>query len=617
MSATRIVNTFQEDSETQPHAVMAAYTDRLDELQARLAATQIARSHALIATLGCVTLFVLLLAVALIHASYLPAFSAIFALGALQCYLRYGRLGERWKKLAQQCDYFERGIARLTDAWQGKGESGLDFAREHHLYQADLNVLGRGSLFELLCTTRSKAGAERLACYLLDPVELSETKQRQEAVRELRNRSALREEMDLLGKYRLQDCNTQIFKEWFSLPLLAIHRAVSLLLLASSSASLLLGIGIFAKIFLWSQWLPLVGLLVAMQLGVGGILLRKTRPQIQKLRLLTEAFTVLRQGVDLMQRQCFHSPKLDALVQRVRAKDASSQIRKVERLIRAFDQREKAQFLLPSMFLAVGTQLALAVDRWRSQHQEDFAGWFDAWAEFEALQAIAGYAFEQSGRVFPEFVEGSSLFEAKDLGHPLLAADGCVGNDAALNRHARFYLISGSNMAGKSTFLRSIGLNTIVALAGGPVRAAEARLSCFTVCASLMITDSLLDGRSKFLAEVERLSEIIACTRTGKPVLFLIDEILSGTNSQDRRTASEIVIETLLAGGAVGALSTHDLALAEIAGDPALHGALVCMESSNPDRPLDFDYRVRPGISRQSNALAIVRMMGIHPLSPQ
>ncbi|HUZ97378.1 MAG TPA: hypothetical protein VMU57_20940 [Edaphobacter sp.] len=568
------------------------------------------RLLSLAALVGSFGLSAFLIILALSHAAFPIAFSIVAALGGLYFYLQYDRTGEQWKRLAQQRDYFERGIARLTDDWQGNGVDGLDFAREGHLYQSDLNVLGKGSLFELLCTTRSQVGAERLASYLLDSVGQEEATLRQEAVKELRDETALREEIFRLGKYRLQDCSGESFKDWLNLPRLAVPRAVSILVLISSSATLLLGLGIFARIFLWSQWIPLLALLVAIQLGVAGALLRKTRPQIAKLRLLADALPLLRHGVALMQRQRFNSPKLSALVRRVSARDASFQIRKVERLILAFDQREKPQFLYLSMLLAAGTQLALAVDRWRSQYQEDFIGWLDAWAEFEALNALAGYAYEQPGCVFPELAEGASTFEAKQLGHPLLPVDVCVGNDVLLNHRSRLYLVSGSNMAGKSTFLRAIGLNTVVALAGGPVRASSARLSCFTVCASLAITDSLADGRSKFMAEVERIKNMIACTETGRPVLFLIDEILSGTNSEDRRIAAEAVVKALLTGGAVGALSIHDLALAEIADDTA-GGVLVCMESSCADSPLKFDYRLKPGVARQSSALAIVRMMGI------
>ncbi len=154
----------------------------------------------------------------------------------------------------------------------------------------------------------------------------------------------------------------------------------------------------------------------------------------------------------------------------------------------------------------------------------------------------------------------------------------------------------------------------VIAFAGGPVRASQARLSCLVDCASLAITDSLLEGKSKFLAEVERLSETISLSRSGEPVLFLIDEILSGTNSRDRKSAAETVIRTLLAAGAIGGVSTHDLALAEITDNLALAGVLVHMESQDPSRPLEFDYVLKPGISKNSNALAIVRMMGIPDL---
>jgi DNA mismatch repair ATPase MutS len=186
-----------------------------------------------------------------------------------------------------------------------------------------------------------------------------------------------------------------------------------------------------------------------------------------------------------------------------------------------------------------------------------------------------------------------------------------VCNDVSLGLESRFYLITGSNMAGKSTFLRSIGLNAVMAFAGGPVRASSARMTSLTVCASLALTDSLMEGRSKFFAEVNRLGKMVCCARMGKPVLFLVDEILSGTNSKDRKAVAEDVIKSLLNEGAIGALSTHDSALAEIGAAPALQGSLIHMESENADDPLDFDYRVKPGISTRSSALAIVKMIGV------
>jgi len=312
-----------------------------------------------------------------------------------------------------------------------------------------------------------------------------------------------------------------------------------------------------------------------------------------------------------MEHQQFRSAKLRGLVERLRSRNAEPRIRKLERMVHAVSRREDLFLYGFSMWLAAGTQLVLAIERWRSEHQKDFEDWLDAWAEFEALNALGCYAYEHPDDGFPELLDGDARFEAEGLCHPLLPRDGGVGNCVALNDSTAFYVISGSNMAGKSTFLRALGLNAILATAGAPVRALSARLTVFNVCASISIADSLVEGKSKFVAEVERLRETIRLTATDRPVLFLIDEILSGTNSRDRRIAAESVIEALVAGGAVGALSTHDLALTEIAEDPNLHGLNMHMQSENAEEPLEFDYSVKPGIVRQTNALAIVRMMGI------
>jgi DNA mismatch repair ATPase MutS len=320
---------------------------------------------------------------------------------------------------------------------------------------------------------------------------------------------------------------------------------------------------------------------------------------------------VLRQGVQLIERQQFHCAKLCDLVERLRSRNAASVIRKLERLLVVVERR--GDFILYgfSLWLAAGTQLVLAIERWRAAHQSHFENWLDDWAEFEALNALACYAYEHPDDAFPELLCGRARFEAEGLCHPLLPRYCGIGNCVALNDSTAFYVVSGSNMAGKSTYLRTLGLNAILASAGAPVRALNARLSVFRVGASISIADSLLEGKSKFLAEAERLRETIRLTATGVPVLFLIDEILSGTNSRDRRIAAQAVIEALVAGGAVGVLSTHDLALTEIAENQVLRGFNVHMQSENPREPLEFDYRVKPGILRQTNALAIVRMMGI------
>ena len=591
--------------------VVTEYSDKLETFQSEIFNSQLRQYRMLAALAGLAILFAALFSMTLVTKAAPAIFLAVPCIGISWVIQQYGRSRRASAHFAQQCGFYERGIDRMTGNWRGKGIIGKEFARDNHLFQNDLNIIGDGSLFELLCTTRSEAGAERLACYLLDPAELEETKARQEAVLELRDATALREEIAVLGKYQFQECRAHTLRDWLGAPVLRVHRAIPAFLLVSSSVSLLFAFLCFVMLCSWIQLASLLISLLITQTSICCVLSSRIRPSLKTLEALTDDFVVLRQGLELMQRQSFRSAKLGMLVQRVCKESAASKIGKLERLLRAISQREKEWFYVPSLLLAVGTQLALRVERWRAQNRDDLKDWLDAWAEFEALSALACYAYEHPRDVFPEFADGVAVFEAKELGHPLLSEEGCIGNDIVFNDEARFYVISGSNMAGKSTFLRAIGVNAILASAGAPVRALSARISSFTVCASISIADSLLDGKSKFLTEVERLRDAISCTAGAKPVLFLIDEILSGTNSRDRRAAAECVVRALIGTRAVGALSTHDLILAEIAEIPGLRGANMHMESKNPDNPLDFDYLLKAGASRRSNALAIIRMMSI------
>ena len=596
---------------TPANAVLAGYQDKLTNIQTKLRNAQSRQSHFLIAVVGFALLLLVFVAATRVNHSIPLVLSIAPLIGVSLALRRYIRLRAMSLELAHQSDFYERGVNRVSGAWLGKGATGQELARKNHLYQWDLNILGDGSLFELLCTTRSDAGAERLAAYLLDPVELEEVRARQTAVKELKDAISLREEIALLGKYRFQDCNGLVLRDWLNMPIRTVRRFIQLFLLASGPICVTLGLLGLANVVSWGQLAPFLIPLAILQMTITVGKSRWVRPELEKLETLTNEFVVLRQGLEMMQHQHFHSSKLESLVQDVRRQDASSKLRVLERLLSRIHQRKMDWVYLPALLLAVGTQLVLAVERWRAAHQEDLKSWLDAWAEFDALNALACYAYEHPTAVFPELVDGAPVLEAKRLGHPLLAEDVCVGNDVALDEASHFYVVSGSNMAGKSTFLRTIGMNAVLATAGAPVRAASAKMSVFAIGASISVADSLLEGKSKFLAEVERLKQTLDLTRGKLPVLFLIDEILSGTNSRDRRAAAEAIIESLLAGGAIGALSTHDLALTEIGDIPHLRGLNMHMDSKHPDDPLDFDYRLKVGQSRRSNALAIVKMIGV------
>jgi DNA mismatch repair ATPase MutS len=258
------------------------------------------------------------------------------------------------------------------------------------------------------------------------------------------------------------------------------------------------------------------------------------------------------------------------------------------------------------------TQWSFTVDAWRARVGPDLVQWLDAIGELEALLAFSTLAFEHPDYVWPDIVDAAPLVAAGDLAHPAMPA-GAVANDLALgDGPVRLCIVSGSNMSGKSTWLRTIGANVVLALAGAPVRASRLRLSPVDIGAAISIQDSLADGRSKFYSEVRRLAQVsrLAEDRDGR-VLFLFDEILGGTNSHDRRIGAEAVLANLVRRGAIGLATTHDLALGEMADRLSPAAVNVHFEDQFGAGGLTFDYRIRPGLVRTSNALALMRSVGL------
>jgi DNA mismatch repair ATPase MutS len=231
----------------------------------------------------------------------------------------------------------------------------------------------------------------------------------------------------------------------------------------------------------------------------------------------------------------------------------------------------------------------------------------------EALCSVAAFAYERPGSAFPELLEISDPhFEAEGLVHPLIPPEEAVANDVTLdNLGGRLWIISGSNMSGKSTLLRAVGLSAALAWAGAPVTAARLRVSPLRIGASLRANDSVIDHRSRFYAEISRLRGIMDLARTGEPTLFLLDELLSGTNSHDRRIGAEAVLRGLLERGAIGLATTHDLALAEIASSLDGRAANVHFEDQIEGGEIGFDFHLRPGVVTRGNALELMRAVGL------
>lgn len=509
--------------------------------------------------------------------------------------------------------YYERALSRLDGTWPGSGVCGADLADDKHVYAADLDLFGRGSLFELLCTARTRAGEEVLAGWLTAPAPVVEIRARQAAVEELRHRLDLREDLALLGGDIRAEVKPAVLVRWGES--LSPFGAGGWLRLIRGGAWVLTAGAVLSAIF-WAVTdvgpIPL-----AVVAGLEGISLwsmrRKLAPVTAAVDEPKRELAVLAVVLGRLQRETWREPRLVALQQELgdTRRGASAQIRRLELLVTWLDAQRNQVFLPLAFLLLWPVHFAFAIESWRRRWGPEIRRWLAALGELEALCALAAYAFEHPADPFPELVETQTLFAGEDLRHPLLSDETCVGSSVHLGDGLQVLMVSGSNMSGKSTLLRTVGINTVLALAGAPVRAAQLRLSLLQVGATVRIVDSLAGGRSRFFAEIERLKEITESAKGRLPVLFLLDEILHGTNSHDRRIGAEAVVRGLLSTGAIGLVTTHDLALAEIAEGLGPRARNVHFSDELVAGRLVFDYRLRTGVVQTSNALALMRSVGL------
>jgi DNA mismatch repair ATPase MutS len=314
-----------------------------------------------------------------------------------------------------------------------------------------------------------------------------------------------------------------------------------------------------------------------------------------------------------LEQESFKSAMLQRLRSELdtRGRPPSKEIAHLARLMDWLNSRLNVIFLIVSSFLLWATQISFAIESWRLRHGSVVRRWISAVGEMEALCALAGYSYEHPGDPFPEILEEGPEFEGIELRHPLLPESRFVPNDLHLGGPLRLMVVSGSNMSGKSTLLRTVGINVVLALAGAPVRASRLRVSPMALGATLRVQDSLQGGTSRFYAEIQRLHEIVMLTRGSLPVLFLLDEILHGTNSHDRAVGAEAVVRGLIGRGAIGLVTTHDLALATVAEMLSPQASNVHFEDHLEKGQMVFDYRLRDGVVKKSNALELMRAVGL------
>ncbi len=536
----------------------------------------------------------------------LSAWWLILPLGAfISLIVLHERIRRARQRFERAAAFYDRGIARIENRWSGAGESGDRFLDKSHPYAEDLDLFGKGSLFELICAARTRAGEETLAAWLVRPAEPDTIRDRQAAIQELRARLDLREDLAVLGADIGSGVNPAALAAWGNEPPLLESRLVRLGAAVLSCATTL-------TLALWILFDTgrEVFLLLALTEGLVAFLLhRKTQYVLEGVERACQDLELLSQVLTRMESEPFYGSRLTQLRAALATEGvaASKRIAQLNRLV----VMRRQLFAPLAALLLWNVQMAYAIEAWRRISGPAVARWLAVLGEMEALCSLAGYAYEHPDDPFPEILSEGQVFEGRGLGHPFLPEDKCVRNDVRLDADLRVLIVSGSNMSGKSTLLRTVGINAVLALAGAPVRARRLSLPPMALGASIQRKDSLQAGTSRFYAEITRLRQLVDLTSGPLPLLFLLDELLHGTNSHDRNIGAQALVSDLVKRGAIGLVTTHDLALAHIAEALAPRAENVHFEDFVENGKLVFDYCLRPGVVRNSNALELMRSIGL------
>jgi hypothetical protein len=506
--------------------------------------------------------------------------------------------------------FYGRGIARIEDRWAGQGNPGDQFRNEKHVYAEDLDLFGRGSLFELLCIARTPMGEARLAQWLLAASPVPAILERHAMVSELREKLDLREDLALAGEDLRASFHPEALAKWAEssrvLPS-SFWRVVALGLALLAIGTLAWG----ARTF---DYLPLVTVL-----AVEALFRYALRSRVEAVITTThsdgQGLALFAATLKRLEQESFSSPRLRAFVDDLQKGPvpASSAMAKLARIAYWIESHDSFMVRLLDIPLLITVQIGYAAEAWRGHSGRHVRSWIDAVGEMEALVSLAAYAYEHPRDRFPQFVDAPAgpLFDGQELGHPLIEQSRCIPNSVRLDRNNRILMVSGSNMSGKSTYLRVVGVNAVLAMAGAPIRGQSLRLSPLVFGTRLRTTDSLQESRSGFYTEILRIRQVFDLTAGASPVLFLFDELLEGTNSKDRRIGAEGLLRAFVERGAIGIVTTHDLALTEITRELGAAVSNAHLQDYVEDGRMRFDYKLRPGVVARSNALELMRLVGL------
>jgi MutS domain V len=543
----------------------------------------------------------------LVPAYWLLAPVAVYALFTIL----HGRVLRAKARANTAADFYRKGIARIEDRWAGAGQTGERFRDTNHVYAEDLDLFGPGCLFELLSTARLPMGESRLANWLCEGSELGAILERQKLIEELREKLDLREDLAVTGEDLRARLNPESLMEWAeqkSILPSGLWRAIAAFLAVAAGA------GIFYYLETATLW-PLLSVM-AVEAIVLAWLRRRAHTVIEGVDCNAEGLLLFSEILERLEREPFASPRLREFAAELKGENepASRAIRKFARIVYWIDASDGVLAKMSELPFLYSVQVGMAAEAWRRRWGAKLRRWAELTGEMEALLSLAAYSYEHPDDPFPEFIgaeEGLGFFDGQELGHPLIANEKCVRNSVKLDAKTRVLLVSGSNMSGKSTLLRVVGINTVLAMAGAPIRGARLRLTPLKIGTRIRSTDSLQEGRSSFYTEILHIRKVFDSAIGAVPMVFLFDELLEGTNSKDRRIGAEGLIQGLLKRRAIGIVTTHDLALTEIAAAVGNVMRNMHLEDQVVDGKMRFDYKLREGVVEKSNALELMRLIGL------
>ncbi|WP_394826678.1 MutS-related protein [Pendulispora albinea] len=516
------------------------------------------------------------------------------------------------KDLAESALRFhERGLARLDGRWQESGPTGEGFATPNHPYAGDLDLFGPSSLFRFLDRTETLFGAAHLASWLKGAIGdfPNGVRERQEAARELAEHHAFREGLSATGALVGEDKpDPEPFLTWAegSAPLeagplliaaariLPILTTTALVLASYLPTGVWIGLLLLQLAVTWPKWAVVSRIVASVSTMEGGF---------SRFSEMLAAVEAERLESRLLQQ---HKARMLST-----GTSATHEMSRLARVLSFVGARENAVFrLIIGPLLLWDINCAISLEKWRLRAGSSARAWLSTLGEVEALSSLAALAHDYPEYTWPVLADSPRLI-AKELGHPLILASKRVANDVELRGPTAVLLVTGSNMSGKSTLLRAVGINAVLALAGAPVCAKELTIGEVRVATSMRVRDSLAEGVSHFYAELQRLKMVLDMARGERTVLFLLDEILHGTNTRERLIGARAIVRKLVAQKAMGAVSTHDLGIADLEAELPHAVKNVHFQEQVTDDKMTFDYKLREGVVQSSNALMLMKLVGL------